>query len=64
METMKVFMVVEALGEDSVHAVYSASCRSKWQSFLSRQEACRLDLSRHDRTRERYQQFLNKVCVV
>ena len=60
-DTMKVFMVVEALGESSLHAVYSGHSKQKWQSFLRRQEACRLDLARHEKTRERYQQFLTEV---
>ena len=64
-DTMKVFMVVEALGERSLHAVYSEQRKLKWQSFLQRREACRLDLARHETTRERYHQFLNEggVCV-
>nr|KAG5703997.1 hypothetical protein BaRGS_032086 [Batillaria attramentaria] len=60
-DTMKVFMVVEALGESSLHAVYSPLRRVKWQSFLQRTEACRLDLARHDKTRESYLHFLTEV---
>lgn len=60
-ETMKVFMVVEALGEKNLHAVYSPDRKLRWQNFLSRQEACRLDLGKHERTRECYHKFLHEV---
>lgn len=35
--------------------------KSYWESFLQRSEACRLDLTRHEKTREKYLAFLNKV---
>ncbi|XP_076445604.1 uncharacterized protein LOC143283304 [Babylonia areolata] len=60
-DTMKVFMVVEALGEGALHALYGGGQRHHWEAFLRRQEACRLDLTRHDRTRDRYRHFLTKV---
>lgn len=60
-DTMKVFMVVEALSEASLHAVYGAETRVKWQAFLQRHEACRLDLAKHDKTRDKYQHFLTQV---
>ncbi|KAK7108656.1 uncharacterized protein [Littorina saxatilis] len=60
-DTMKVFLVVESLGEESLRSVYNPERRPKWQSFLQRLEACRLDLTRHEKTRERYQEFLEEV---
>ncbi|KAL8615457.1 hypothetical protein ACOMHN_053793 [Nucella lapillus] len=60
-DTMKVFMVVEGLGEPWLHAVYRAQRKQHWQAFLQRQEACRLDLARHEKTRDSYRHFLTKV---
>ncbi|GFO12342.1 hypothetical protein PoB_003884700 [Plakobranchus ocellatus] len=59
--TMKIFMTVEALGENNVYSVYDPERRSNWESFLVRREACRLDLTRHEKTRERYDHFLSSV---
>ncbi|XP_061177102.1 uncharacterized protein LOC133185829 [Saccostrea echinata] len=59
--TMKIFMTVEALGEDRVCATYNPSRRDCWESFLNRKEACRLDLNKHEKIRVKYQDFLHNV---
>lgn len=59
--TMKIFMTVEALGESNVYSTYDLEKKSNWSSFLPRREACRLDLTHHDKTRERYLSFLREV---
>ncbi|XP_005091195.1 uncharacterized protein LOC101851849 [Aplysia californica] len=59
--TMKIFMTVEALGEANVYSTYDLEKKVKWDPFLTRREACRLDLTHHDKTREKYQHFLNTV---
>ncbi|RUS90444.1 hypothetical protein EGW08_001785 [Elysia chlorotica] len=59
--TMKIFMAVEAMGENNVYSVYDPEKRSNWDVFLVRREACRLDLTRHEKTRERYDHFLSSV---
>ncbi|GFR75902.1 hypothetical protein ElyMa_005786800 [Elysia marginata] len=59
--TMKIFMTVEALGESNVYSIYDPEKRSNWEVFLVRREACRLDLTRHEKTRDRYDHFLSSV---
>ncbi|XP_048771062.1 uncharacterized protein LOC125677132 [Ostrea edulis] len=59
--TMKIFMTVESLGEDRVCATYDPTRRDCWESFLNRKEACRLDLSKHEKIRLKYQDFLHSV---
>ncbi|KAK3098998.1 hypothetical protein FSP39_025135 [Pinctada imbricata] len=59
--TMKIFMTVECLGEDRVSCTYNPDKRSKWDSFLSRMEACRLDLQKHEKIRFKYQDFLTNI---
>ncbi|XP_069142724.1 uncharacterized protein [Argopecten irradians] len=59
--TMKIFMVVECVGEEMVCSTYSPEQRVRWESFLNRKEACRLDLSKHVKNRTRYQDFLHNV---
>jgi len=59
--TMKIFMTVEALGESNVYSTYDLEKKSHWGPFLTRREACRLDLAHHDKTREKYLQFLHSV---
>ncbi|XP_046361953.1 uncharacterized protein LOC124139026 [Haliotis rufescens] len=56
--TMKIFIAVESLGESLVYSTYNNERRNKWEFFLTRKEACRLDLNRHEKTREKYKQFL------
>ncbi|XP_046548011.1 uncharacterized protein LOC124257978 [Haliotis rubra] len=56
--TMKIFIAVESLGESLVYSTYNNERRNKWEFFLTRKEACRLDLNRHERTQEKYKQFL------
>ncbi len=56
--TMKIFIAVESLGENLVYSTYNNERRNKWEFFLTRREACRLDLNRHEKTREKYKQFL------
>lgn len=59
--TMKIFMTVEALGDSNVYSIYDPEKRLNWEVFLVRREACRLDLTRHEKTRDRYEQFLASV---
>ncbi|OWF44995.1 uncharacterized protein LOC110457565 isoform X2 [Mizuhopecten yessoensis] len=59
--TMKIFVVVECVGEELVCSTYSPDQRDRWGSFLARREACRLDLSKHVKNRSRYQDFLQNV---
>ena len=56
--TMKIFIAVETLGESLVYSTYNPERKNKWEFFLTRREACRLDLNRHEKTREKYQHFL------
>lgn len=58
---MKIFMTVESLGEDRVCATYNPDKRECWDTFLIRKEACRLDLNKHEKIRQKYQDFLHKV---
>ncbi|CAL1527201.1 unnamed protein product [Lymnaea stagnalis] len=60
---MKVYMTTLALGQDNLTSVYDPSVERKelWESFLIRKEACRLDLTRHEKTREKYHHFLTQI---
>lgn len=59
--TMKIFMTVESLGEDKVCATYNPAKRECWDTFLLRKEACRLDLNKHEKIRQKYQDFLHRA---
>ncbi|KAK3577452.1 hypothetical protein CHS0354_032303 [Potamilus streckersoni] len=59
--TMKIFITVECLGEELVTSTYNAARKGKWETFLQRKEACRLDLNKHEKNRERYKEFLKSV---
>lgn len=59
--TMKIFIAVECLGEELVTCTYNSSKKSRWESFLQRKEACRLDLHKHERNRTWYREFLKNV---
>ncbi|KAL4233221.1 hypothetical protein ACF0H5_007905 [Mactra antiquata] len=59
--TMKIFIVVECLGEDLVTCTYNAAKKSRWETFLQRKEACRLDLHKHEKNRSKYREFLRNV---
>ncbi|XP_050390715.1 uncharacterized protein LOC126809891 [Patella vulgata] len=58
MATMKIFIAVEAVGENLMYNTYSKEKQHRWEFFITRREACRLDLDKHDRTREKYLYFL------
>ncbi|XP_053396778.1 uncharacterized protein LOC128556274 [Mercenaria mercenaria] len=59
--TMKIFIAVECLGEELVTCTYNAGRKSRWETFLQRKEACRLDLHKHEKNRSRYREFLKNV---
>lgn len=59
--TMKIFIAVECLGEELVTSTYNAGRKPRWESFLQRKEACRLDLHKHEKNRSRYREFLKNV---
>ena len=59
--TMKIFMAVECLGEEKVCSTFDAAKRVKWDTFLTRKEACRLDLQKHEKIRLKYQDFLLNI---
>lgn len=59
--TMKIFIVVECIGEGLVCSTYNPDQKARWESFMSRKEACRLDLSKHEKSRMRYHDFLQNV---
>ncbi|KAH3736133.1 hypothetical protein DPMN_042695 [Dreissena polymorpha] len=48
-------------GEELVTCTYSAAKKGRWESFLQRQEACRLDLHKHEKNRVKYREFLKNV---
>lgn len=48
-------------GEDLVTCTYNASKKGRWETFLQRKEACRLDLHKHEKNRTKYREFLNNV---
>lgn len=59
--TMKIFIVVECLGDGRVCSTYNPEKRNKWDSFLRRREACRLDLDKHEKNRQDYTEFLTNI---
>lgn len=59
--TMKIFICVECLGEELVTCTYNSDRKSRWESFLQRKEACRLDLNKHEKNKVRYSEFLQHV---
>lgn len=59
--TMKIFICVECLGEELVTCTYSVAKKARWESFLQRKEACRLDLNKHEKNKVRYSEFLKHV---
>lgn len=59
--TMKIFIAVECLGEELVTCTYNANKKARWETFLQRKEACRLDLHKHEKNRTRYHEFLKNV---
>uniref|UniRef100_A0A2C9LDM1 Uncharacterized protein n=1 Tax=Biomphalaria glabrata TaxID=6526 RepID=A0A2C9LDM1_BIOGL len=62
-ETLKVYMATLALGQETISHVYDPAIerRELWETFLIRREACRLDLARHEKLKEKYHQFLTEV---
>lgn len=59
--TMKIFVAVECLGERLVYSLYDKDKKNKWTMFLERKEACRLDLTKHDKNRDKYCEFLSTI---
>lgn len=59
--TMKIFVVVECLGDSRVCSTYNPEKRSNWDHFLVRKEACRLDLNKHEKNRQNYVEFLTNI---
>lgn len=59
--TMKIFIAVECLGEDLVTCTYNSAEKSRWESFLQRKEACRIDLQKDENKRQSYLEFLKNV---
>jgi len=59
--TMKIFIVVECIGEELVCSTFNSDRKIKWETFLNRKEACRFDLSKHEKNKLRYQDFLENV---
>lgn len=59
--TMKIFICVECLGEELVTCTYNSARKTRWESFLQRKEACRLDLNKHEKNKVRYSEFLQHV---
>ncbi|WAR08850.1 hypothetical protein MAR_018808 [Mya arenaria] len=59
--TMKIFIAVECLGEELVTCTYNATKKGRWEAFLQRREACRLDLHKHEKNKTKYQEFLKNV---
>lgn len=59
--TMKIFIVVECLGDSRVCSTYNPEKRGNWDTFLLRKEACRLDLSKHEKNRQNYIEFLTNI---
>ncbi|KAH9500635.1 hypothetical protein Btru_077168 [Bulinus truncatus] len=63
LNTLKIYMTTVALGQDNISHVFDPALerRELWETFLSRKEACRLDLARHEKIREKYENFLVDV---
>ena len=40
---------------------YNSVKKTRWESFLLRKEACRLDLNKHEKNKSRYSEFLKNV---
>lgn len=59
--TMKIFIAVECLGEELVMSTYNSAKKARWEPFLNRKEACRLDLQKHEKNRNHYMEFLKNV---
>jgi hypothetical protein len=59
--TMKIFVAVECVGEQLVCGTYDKAKTPKWEVFLARAEACRLDLSKHEKNKEKYHEFVSSV---
>lgn len=59
--TMKIFIVVESLSDSRVCSTYNPEKRNKWDTFLLRKEACRLDLNKHEKNKQNYHEFLTNI---
>ena len=59
--TMKIFIVVECLGDARVCSTYNPEKRNKLDTFLLRKEACRLDVQKHEKNRQNYMEFLSRL---
>lgn len=49
------------VGEELVTCTYNSTKKPRWESFLQRKEACRLDLHKHEKNRAKYAEFLKNV---